>query len=593
MYVRLAIAFAFAWLAWLTPGLALAGQGARELGADARVRVEPNGNGSVELHLRWTVVHGPLHSVDLVDVDPSAVVDPDVRVSTDDGRVLGAHAIRRDDRSVRVVVDDPRGLARGEFAFDVRWTVDLVATQALVRDGARWRLTWSAPLSADGFDAARTLFELPAAPEPPQPVVADSGAVDESAVATLRREPDDDVLELVRPHVARGEAVAWSLRFDPHGMTQVRDPRLRPPPQADRLPEQDRTRQALIAAALLGLALGMALLVVQKTRAFAAACAARGVRPRALLPLGVGLRAFLAAGSLATAVGLEIADASTAAALLVGLATLAASLQAPAATPVARGPGRWLALRPQDAFVAVPSCSHWLDMGTWAGRAAALVATAVVAAASLAANRFDATCAWLVVLDAAPLVALFATGCSAQLPPRGGPSAACWMAAAFQRLRRIETLRVAPWARLVESAQPGFAADELRLLVLPRAAMPGLVGVELGLAWSSTPVGWTARPEVLARVVDGTPAAAKLVSELPAARLIPGRRPEERVAVLTPRSPTRRGGIALTRAVACALTDRRAAFPPRAWTAPERRTRPVPANERAASKPGTASARAA
>jgi hypothetical protein len=167
------------------------------------------------------------------------------------------------------------------------------------------------------------------------------------------------------------------------------------------------------------------------------------------------------------------------------------------------------------------------------------------------------------------------------------------MAAAFRRLRSTESLRVAPWARLVESPDVAFAADELRLLVLPRASMPGLVGVELGLAWSSTPVGWTARPEVLARVVDGTPAAAKLVAELPAVRLIPGRRPEERVAVLTPRTPTRRDGIALTRAVARALTDRRAASPPTAWTAAERRRPSIGPNERAGTKPGTASRRAA
>jgi hypothetical protein len=157
------------------------------------------------------------------------------------------------------------------------------------------------------------------------------------------------------------------------------------------------------------------------------------------------------------------------------------------------------------------------------------------------------------------------------------------MAAAFRRLRSVETLRVAPWARV--AAQPP-GPDELRLLVLPRAAMPGLVGVEIGLAWCSTPVGWTARPEVLARVIEGTPAAAKLASELPSLRLVPGRRPEERVAVLPPRYPTRRGGISLVRALAGALTDRRVSYPPRVWTAPDRRAPPArsggPASDAAA-----------
>jgi hypothetical protein len=113
--------------------------------------------------------------------------------------------------------------------------------------------------------------------------------------------------------------------------------------------------------------------------------------------------------------------------------------------------------------------------------------------------------------------------------------------------------------------------DELRLLVLPRAAMPGLIGVEVGLAWCSTPVGWTPRPEVLARVLDGSAAAAKLAVELPGVRLVPGLRADERVAVLQPRLTHSLGGVVLARALASALTDRRVARPPQAWGAPERR----------------------
>jgi hypothetical protein len=198
----------------------------------------------------------------------------------------------------------------------------------------------------------------------------------------------------------------------------------------------------------------------------------------------------------------------------------------------------------------------------------ALLAVLLVAAGALVASRFDAAGPWLVVLDAAPLVAVFGTGTRSQLPPHAARSAASWMERAFRRLRLDEALRVTPWARLAE--RPA-GADELRLLVLPRAAMPGLIGVEMGLAWCSTPVGWTARPEVLARVVDGTPAAARLAVELRGVRLVPGLRADERVAVLNPRSPTRLGGVALVRTLAAALTDRRVAHPPRAWNAPDRR----------------------
>ena len=74
--------------------------------------------------------------------------------------------------------------------------------------------------------------------------------------------------------------------------------------------------------------------------------------------------------------------------------------------------------------------------------------------------------------------------------------------------------------------------------MLPRAAMPGVLGVEVGLAWSHTPVGWVGTPEVLARVLDGSAAAARLARELPAGASVPGRRPEERVDA--PRSPAPR-----------------------------------------------------
>ncbi len=569
MYGRLvgALAVALACLAWLAPARALASQEAHQTGNDIRVRVEPNGAASIVLQLRWVLAHGPLRSVDVPGIDPAAVVDPDVRISADDGRVLVARAARYDDRTVRVTLDDPRALVRGGFAFELRFQADLVATRALVREGARWRLTWSAPAAADGFDAQRTVFELPAAPDPPQPIVAETGAVDESAVMSFRREPGHDVLELVRPHVARGETVASTIRFDPRGMVGVVDPRLRPPPAS--LPEPNRVREIAALAALLGLGVAFGLLVAHRGRAFRAACAERAARSRALLPLPDLVRASLAGAFLAAAVALELADANGAAAACIALATLSASLRAPLANRTARGPGRWLALRPQEAFAPSGAAPAWLDASTGAGRLAALLVAALVVATALAAARFGGLEPWLFALDAAPLVPLFATGTSSQLPPHAARSAVSFMASVFGRLQSTDTLRVAPWARLAEHPA---GPDELRLLVLPRAAMPGLVGVEIGLAWSSTPGGWAARPEVLARVLDGTPAAAKLAAELPAVRLVPGRRPDERVAVLTPRTPTRLGGASLARALAGALTDRRVSYPPRAWSAPERRT---------------------
>jgi hypothetical protein len=101
--------------------------------------------------------------------------------------------------------------------------------------------------------------------------------------------------------------------------------------------------------------------------------------------------------------------------------------------------------------------------------------------------------------------------------------------------------------------------------------MPGLIGIEIGLAWNSTPVGWIGTPEVLLRVRDESPASAKLVRELPGARLLPGRRDDERVAQLVPRTPTRASTVALVQALVHALTDLRQVSTGVRWTAPERR----------------------
>ena len=170
-------------------GRALAWQESHQVGDDAEIRVGTSGAADVERRVKWHVVRGPLKSVDLVNVDASAVVEPDVIISAEDGRSLTAHALRHDERTVRISVDEPRAIMRGTFTFAVRWHEDLVAARVLARDGGSWRLALSAPVASDAFDGSRTVFELPAAPEPPVAIVADTGAVDDAAVATLRRDP--------------------------------------------------------------------------------------------------------------------------------------------------------------------------------------------------------------------------------------------------------------------------------------------------------------------------------------------------------------------------------------------------------------------
>jgi hypothetical protein len=544
---------------------ARAWQEAHQTGGDVRLHVDPDGVASVEDVLRWRVVRGPVKSLDILNVAPGAALDPDVSITAEDGRELTGHLVRVDERTVRILVDQPKSLMRGVFAFRARWRVDLAATHALAFDGATWRLSWASPIASDGLDGARTVFDLPTAPDEPRPVLADTGTIDDAAVTTLHREDGRDVLEIIRPHVARGQSVDWTVRVDPRALAAVHDPAVRPL-RVEAPIEPDRVRLVSLGLSLGIAALFFGLLVAAKDAAFSRACAGVQARCRGLLDIPRTPRAVLAGLAFGGALGLEVYGTPFGASLLVAVAALAAALGKPVARLAARGPGRWLALRPDEAFEPGPGAEHWLDADAPAGKLAMAVIAVVAAGLALLARKYVPEGAWLVGLDAAAFVPLFLTGRTGQLPPDGDAAAAPWLEPVFRRLQKIEPLRAVPWARVTLD---GSSIDELRLKVVPRSAMPGLAGIELGLAWSSTPVGWTGSPEVLVRVLEGSAAAARLALTPSTEGLLPGRRPDERVLRVAPRLPTATGALALTRAFADALTDRRATAV--TWTAPERR----------------------
>jgi hypothetical protein len=620
MVLRRTIAFALALLATLATAQAYAWQEAHEVGDDVDIHVDPDGVATVQHRFRWHVVHGPLRSIDVVGFEvPATAIDPSVEVTADDGRTLTARAGPieerretkreeardpvRDEHTVHVEFDEPKAFMRGTFTFQVRYRVDWVASHSLAVDGPAWHLTWSGPVAADGFDSARVTFELPAAPEEPHAILAETGALDDSAVASLRREPTRDTLELLRPHVAKGEPVTWTVRLDPRALRSVVDPRLRPPARAKLPEEPNRIVGASLAASVLALALGFGLLVLHKTRAFAARCAEHGGDARGLIPLPLGARASL--GGLALAAGvsmqaLEPGDGSAAGAALVALAALAAAVRPGPMTRPPRGPGRWLVVRPDDAFAASHRAAHWLDLDTAIGRVCAVAAAAglaaLTAATAVATHSADPRLPWLVAMDAVAFLPLLLTGRGAGLPPDGARAGGPWLGGVFRRLRLDATLRVAPWLRSVAAPLPvasdtsPVGGDELRLLVVPRAATPGLVGIEVGLAWSPTLVGWAANPEVLVRVLERSPAAARFGGAAPMVRTTFGRHADERVASLRPRSPDARGTTHLVRHLAEALRDRRLETKPHATErrAPANLVRPMQAEARSAAALGAA-----
>jgi hypothetical protein len=135
----------------------------------------------------------------------------------------------------------------------------------------------------------------------------------------------------------------------------------------------------------------------------------------------------------------------------------------------------------------------------------------------------------------------------------------------LRSLKGDRTVKIVPWARFPVGAA---APDEVRLFALPRAALPGLLGIEIGVGWNRGASAWRPHFEALVRVHEGSHAQARLA---PLARAVTGRNAEERVFVLTPPLPGAAAARALVVGLARELTDRRVAERTVADEGPERR----------------------
>lgn len=534
---------------WLLPLTARAWIETRILGDDVRVEVDPSGMAVVEHAITMRVRGGPLRHFDLVGADRDAVpLDEAQVVSTRAGSPeapIPLSVSERPDGALRVNIEHPRGLRRGTYLFRFRYRTNLLATGALERDGALLRLDWAGPIWPDGVGNVRTTFVLPPATTAPR------SAADESRpelgseadpnprgafLEEVRRLPDRDEIELLRPHIARREQAIWSIRIDPRALAATTDARLKPP--APPPPQKSPFERALgwmpwAAAAFVG----FSLLSMAKGRHVRAACHAKGADERPLLPLTLTARSLL--GGLLFASGLVLQMAVFVPLLGTLLLLLAASLtiyRTPRWKPRLRGPGRWLPITDADAFAKTPRLQHGLDYGTPRGRLFFALSLLSFAAISALAFRFSSPYhGYLVAFDAALLFPIFGTGRLDQLPPHPTAGAAKLLRKAARSLRRHEFLKVVPWARLPEGSD---TFDELRLLVVPRLPLRGFGAIEVGVAWAPGAGGALAKPRVLVRVVEGSACQEELTRALGKARWTPGRKPDERVTILTPKYPT-------------------------------------------------------
>lgn len=588
--------FALAALTLLAPTVeARPGGGWQEwhqTGNDLIATLAKDGRVRVEHHVRYRVVAGQFRSFDLPSIALEASVTPDVSVVAEDGTRLAAHAegisakVAKDVASdgvvdantqvVRVSIDDPKGLKRGTYAFVVAYDVDGWKTKHLVKDGAFVRVAFTLPPALEGRDAARAVFRLPSGPTEPRVLLNDGAEAEDTTLVTLRRATTQDELELVRAHVSRGETLAWGVRADAKAFgVRSNEPRdVAPRVVAPR----DRRRGAAftVLALVIGLALGA--LFGRKQRAFRREVARAGLSPRPLLPLPASIRPPLFA--LSFACGLAVAV------LLSPLAgtdvLLAAMLVAVELRPRklgfrVRGPGEW---RPLDELggrgeraALLARSSSWFDATSGRGLTVFVALFAVATGLGALGESLYPGLRVLAPLAALSLAPLFFSGVLGQLPSGSVARGLSLLAPLARRLATRKDLRAKLYGRVPTGAE---RCDEARLRALPRRAMPGVRGLEVGVVESKTLTGFLPAAEVLVRVFDGSPAHLKLEGSSEATlgprTAIPGRSTDEKVLRFAPEGSTPRELEGLLAKLTAELSDRRGRVTPPPSAAARART---------------------
>jgi hypothetical protein len=455
---------------------------------------------------------------------------------------------RRDDGVLLLEVDHEKGLRSGRYAFAYRYRTALRDRGLIQRRGSDAELRWQSPRFEQGIDAMRVVFRVPpmgTAPSLPSYEDSDPAASFGAFIGNLRRAPDKDELEIVRPHVGQNEAVVWravvggELGPSPEPSKVQAPSPIGKKPRIVTEPALDRLRAWALLAAV---AFVYGLLVAVKWRGFARACSSSKARPKALLPLSIAARAPIAGLCVAGAVGCTLLlDNPTlgGASLLLGL--LAASIARPEPAPSLRGPGRWLPLTENEVFAKTRKRlpGAFLD----ASRLEGFVMFALALAGGLGAGAWllgrSPHDALLAFVASSLLVPLFLTGRASDLPKEAVEAPRALFRTVSRAFSKRSGTKVVPWGRLSEA---NGAIDELRLLFKLKPALEGLSAVEFGAEVVRGIGGSVLSPYVLVRAREGSPAHQALPR---AATFTRGRKPEERVAILRPSWPTAGGANAL------------------------------------------------
>ncbi len=564
---------------WLTTGTSWAWVETHVIADDIRVDIERSGSAVIDHAITMRILGGPLRSFDMAaaDADLTPLTDGTVISAQTEG-LLGLPIplviMPRPDGALRVNIESARGVSRGVFLFHVRYRKNLLAGESVRREGAMLRVRFTGPAWPEGLDNARCTFTLPPGPtEPRAPNMdgrkddRDNSADDEVGmfISQVKRTPDHDEVELIRPHAARAEAVTWTVRVDPRALGEINDPRLRPPappPSPKIVPADEQVAYAGAAGAVV-----LVFSILTRCKARQVKRHAQTIaRPRPLLPIGTTLRTLLAGPALAAGIALQIHSEDPWRGTLLVLFAMALTWYLP---PVwirkPRGPGRWLPVGDAEAFARAPAPRDaWLDASTRGGLALFLLLAGASAALAYAVSRTSSYTAYVVAFDTAALFPLFGTGRRSELPGHPLLCHGLRLARIAKKLRRLPGMRAIGWGRLPLGSDQ---FDELRLLCTPKVPLRGLAGIEVGLVAAGGIGGCIYLPEVLVRVIDGSAAHEAFLEMMPGSRWVRGRRADERVASLRPRLPT----LAMTAALTARLLERAAEAKVSAFTKDRKR----------------------
>jgi hypothetical protein len=505
------------------------------------VEVEGDGKATVSGELTMLVRGGPLRTLALPvgDADAEPMGDATVK-KLPVGIPLPLLVERRADGVLELEVDHDKGLRSGTYLFSFRYRTDLAAQKVLARSGESFVLSWTGPRLPGGVEGVRTVVRMPAADAPPRLPL--SGSDDAQAtfgvlVSGVRKTATGDEIELLRSYVSSGEPALWrveaSARAFPMLTAPAQDKADKSAPKAPRPVPMVRSPRFIGASIALAALIG--LLVAWKGHSHAAAARIERAKARALLRLPLALRASLAglASGAALFTGAELEQPWFGGGLLL-FALVLSVFVAPERGLAPRGPGRWLPLSEEDAFAgeSAPLPGAWLDSTTLRGFALfTLLIGAAVGLAALELGRSPYR-ALLVVLSSGVLLPIFFTGRTSDGSLDRVAFARNFLRKVARALRAAPGLKAVPWARVPDGSS---VPDEIRVLVKPRDALDGLVALEVALEAQRGLGGAARAPFVLVRVREGSRAEKALSPDGGWTR---GRKPEERVAILSPVLPT-------------------------------------------------------